>query len=178
MLRAAPKGTASGVPLSAAEDRVLRAAFGRHGGRREARVAAARIVRHDQQLGPGKWLLCDCLRAQWLLCDCLRAAPHPPVLVLVSQTHIRRHEHTPWPPHLETCDFFREPAEQREITPSYRAQRRCCAWCVALMWFGRCRRGRSRVRTMRAGQGLARLLARLMTDAGLQEIGAGCRPHR
>jgi hypothetical protein len=168
VLRAALKGSPSGVPLSAAEDGILRAAFGRYDGRMEARAAAAPIVRHYQQLGPG----------QWLLCDCLRAAAYPPVLVPVSQTHIRRHEHAPWPPHLETCDFFREPAEQREITASYRAGTTPVLRLVRAFDVVGPVPTREGVTSShhRRRPGLARLLTRLMTEAGLQEIGAGCRP--
>ena len=62
MLRVAPKGqVAPAIVLDPADDALLRAAFGRYGDTAEARAAAADIVRHHQQAGRGRWILCDCL---------------------------------------------------------------------------------------------------------------------
>ena len=80
MLQVAPKGDVSGaVPVTSEEDRLLRAAFGRYGGQAEARAAAADVVGRYQQQGGGRWFLCGCRPG----------AEHPPILVPVSQTHIR-----------------------------------------------------------------------------------------
>ena len=167
MLQVAPKGdVAHATSLRPEEDRVLRAAFGRFGGHMQAREAAVPIVRHYQQIGAGSWFLCDC-----------RPGAHrPPALVPVAQTHIRRHQDARWPVHSDACEFQREPAEQRAIVDSYSAEAAHRPWHL--------------VRPLAAaspamapgdvGQshnvkrpGIARLLARLMTDAGLQSVGPG-----
>jgi hypothetical protein len=172
MLRACAKGaTGNAEPLTAAEDRVLRHAFGRYGGGGEARAAAAPIVAHYQQQGGGCWLLCDCRPD----------ATRPPALVPVAQTHIRRHQDERWPAHSETCDFFRDPGEQRVVTESYsraaaarplRLARGFAAVAPALE--------RAIVPSSNGVRrpGLARLLMRLATDAGLQRISPGwtCPP--
>lgn len=112
MLAATVKGrTEPAIPLSADDDRLLRQAFGRFA-RRDRREAAAAIVRRLQTTGPGHWVLCDCLGDQ--------ASGHrPPALVMVNETHVRRHVSEYWPQHADDCDFFREPEEQRRITASY-----------------------------------------------------------
>ena len=54
VLHVAPKGqTDAALALSAREDALLRAAFGRYGGSVLARRAAAAIVQHHQQIGRG-----------------------------------------------------------------------------------------------------------------------------
>jgi len=74
MLCVAPKGrTDETLALSAREDALLRAAFGRYGGSALARRAAAPIVQLHQQIGTGRWFCCDCRPD----------APRPPVLVPV-----------------------------------------------------------------------------------------------
>jgi len=60
-LRAAPKGSVGGaVGLAPQEDRLLRKAYGRHGGTPEARREAASVVARYQQMRAGMWLLCLC----------------------------------------------------------------------------------------------------------------------
>ena len=66
--------------LTADEDRALRRAFGRYGVQ-AARDAGARVVREHQGGFSG----------QWFACSCRGGALPPPVLVPVSETHIRRH---------------------------------------------------------------------------------------
>ena len=171
MLRTALKGSADGGSMvTLEEDRIMRAAFGRYGGRAADRAAAAAVVARYQQLGGGHWFLCDCRRG---------AAARPPALVPVSQTHIRRHEDQRWPAHGEACDFHRDPDEQRAITASYarpmadrplRLARRLGLTSEA-----------SEARTVsvsrhNARPGLARLLVQLASDAGLQVMGPGWRP--
>lgn len=61
MLHHAAKGASTDArPLTSEEDRALRAAFGRYGGSVSARMAAMPVVARYQQLGAGRWLLCDC----------------------------------------------------------------------------------------------------------------------
>jgi len=170
MLRSCPKGETSGAaPLAPEEDRLLRAAFGRYGGEAAARVAAAAIVARHQQLGAGRWFVCDCRPD----------APCPPVLVPVAQTHIRRHQDAHWPAHAEACDFFRDPAEQRDLLHTYtpaaleRPLRLARAFDTAPVALEQTLRPIS-YGTNRPG--LARLLVRLVTAAGFQHIPADWRP--
>jgi hypothetical protein len=165
VLRVAPKGdVARATSLRPEEDRILRSAFGRFGDQPAAREAAAPIVRHYQQMGAGSWFLCDC-RA---------GTERPPVLVPVAQTHIRRHEDERWPVHSDACDFWRDPAEQRAILDSYTAAAtkrplrlvQPVGTASPAMVPGEV----SQSRNVRC-PGIARLLARLMTDAGLQTVG-------
>ena len=168
MLRSAPKSDLSqAAPVTPMEDARLRAAFGRYGGGPLERHDAALVVADHQQRGPGGWFLCDCRPD----------ADLPPVLVPVSMTHIRRHEDARWPPHDEACDFFREPAEQRAIVAShsasvarpFRLARRINPFTPEL------RHDIAACSPHGRRPGLARLLARLVTDAGLQRIGTGWR---
>ena len=165
MLQVAPKGdVAHATSLRAEEDRILRSAFGRFGGQPKAREAAVEIVRHYQQLGAGSWFLCDCRPG----------SERPPALVPVAQTHIRRHQDERWPVHSDACDFQREPAEQRAIVDSYSAAAatrplrlvRPVGVASPAMEPGEVGQSRNVRRP-----GIARLLARLMTDAGLQSVG-------
>ena len=165
MLQIAPKGdVAHATSLRAEEDRILRSAFGRFGGQPKACEAAVEIVRHYQQLGAGSWFLCDCRPG----------AERPPALVPVAQTHIRRHQDERWPVHSDACDFQREPAEQRAIMDSYSAAAanqplrlvRPVGVASPAMEPGEVGQSRNVRRP-----GIARLLARLMTDAGLQSVG-------
>ena len=165
MLKVAPKGdVAHATSLRAEEDRILRAAFGRFGGQPEAREAAVRIVRHYQQLGAGAWFLCDCRLG----------GQRPPALVPVAQTHIRRHQDERWPVHSDACDFQRDPAEQRAIVDSYSA----AAAYQPLRLVQPVGTASPAMQPGEVGQsrnvrrpGIARLLARLMTEAGLQSVG-------
>ena len=169
MLRFAPKGDASAPRfVTPEEDGLLRQAFGRYGGSFAARLDAIRVVARYQQHGSG----------MWLLCDCRPDAARPPALIPVAMTHIRRHDDARWPAHAETCDFFREPEEQLVITASFlrsrsrpfRLARRFTVWAQPMEGqFTACSQASRR-------PGLARLLAQLVTDAGLQTIAPGWRP--
>lgn len=171
MLQVAPEGDVSGaVPVTAEEDRLLRAAFGRYGGQAEARAAAAVVVARYQQAGSGRWFLCGCRPA----------AERPPALVPVSQTHIRRHEDGRWPLHGEACDFYREPEEQRAVTASYAPPAVDKPLRLARP-LGRVAGPAHEARIETCSRhtswpGLARLLTRLVTDAGLQAIPPGWQP--
>jgi hypothetical protein len=165
VLRVAPKGdVALATSLRPEEDQILRAAFGRFGGQPKAREAAVPIVQHYQQLGAGSWFLCDCRPG----------AERPPALVPVAETHIRRHQDQRWPVHCDACEFQREPAEQRAIVDSFSAAAahrplrlvRPVGAAAPAMVAGEIGQSRSVRRP-----GIARLLARLMTDAGLQSVG-------
>ncbi len=170
MLQVTPKGDVAGaVPVTMEEDRLLRAAFGRYGGQAEARAAAADVVGRYQQLGGGRWFLCGCRPG----------AERPPALVPVSQTHIRRHEDGRWPLHGEACDFYREPTEQRAVTTSYAPPSVDKPLRLARP-LGRVAGPAKEARTETCSRhtarpGLARLLAQLVTDAGLQVIPPGWR---
>ncbi len=171
MLRTAPKGeTSTGVTIRAEEDRLLRAAFGRYGGLAKARGDAATVVARYQQLGSG----------QWFLCDCRPDAVHPPALVPVSQTHIRRHEASPWPAHADTCDFYRDPEEQRAITGSYAAPAVDKPLRLMRPLSGEAapplERRLDTISRQVTRPGIARLLLELVTSAGLQAIGPEWRP--
>lgn len=173
MLAVAVKGrTEPAILLSADEDRVLREAFGRFA-RRDRREAAAAIVRRLQTTGPGHWVLCDCLGDQ--------ASGHRvPALVMVSETHVRRHVDERWPQHADDCDFFREPEEQRRITASYRTP----VSGAPMHLIGACRSDSPRRPPVLSGTShahkrpkLGRLLTRLVSDAGLQVLAPGWRPR-
>jgi hypothetical protein len=96
------------IPLSPDADRAMRMAFGRFA-TAEARATGAEVVQRFQHKGAGYWFACDCLDG---------LDERPPVLIPVSEAFIRRHPDPPWPAHAESCDFFREPAEQKAITKS------------------------------------------------------------
>ena len=171
MLRVAPKGdVAAATPIALEEDRLLRSAFGRYGGKAAARAAAAPVVAHYQQLRGG----------QWFLCGCRPGAERPPALVPVSQTHIRRHEDTRWPVHCDTCDFYREPDEQRAVTASYGPPAVSKPLRLGRPLGGVAAAAPERSLEMRSHDtsrpGIARLLVQLTTDAGLQAIGPDWRP--
>lgn len=110
MLQVSRRGSVQDVAeLSGQEDRALRQAFGRFGDP-EARAAGAEVVHRYQRAGAGSWLLCDCLgRVEW-----------PPALIPVAEAHIRRHYDPPWPEHDPDCDFYRDAAQQRAVTRSFR----------------------------------------------------------
>jgi len=171
MLRVAPKGDiASAMLIEPEEDRLLRSAFGRYGGRAAARAAAAPVVGHYQQLRGG----------QWFLCGCRPEAERPPALVPVSQTHIRRHEDARWPVHCDTCDFYREPDEQRVITGSYAPPAVSEPLRLARPLGRAAAAAPERLIEARTHDttrpGIARLLVQLVTGAGLQVIEPHWRP--
>ena len=81
MLGAAPKAQVlPTLSLEPAEDRLARAAFGRHGRSAATRAGAAHVVRR-YPITSGD---------HWLLCDCGPDADRPPVLVPVTETHNQR----------------------------------------------------------------------------------------
>lgn len=168
MLKAAPKGSDQGsIPIHPDEDRVLRQAFGRYGGSPAARAAAAPIVAHYQQANGG----------HWFFCDCRPGGERQPVLVPVSQTHLRRHQDERWPSHQENCDLYRDPGEQRLLTASYgplprghavRLVRRLNQ--VAAPPLDHQIEGTS---YQRRRPGIGRLLVQMVTAAGLQRLEPG-----
>ena len=166
ILRAALKReVAHAIALTPEEDHILRAAFGRFGGTAKARADAIPIIRRLQTTDRGFWILCDCRPRQ----------SSPPALVPVLETYLRRHVTPDWPQHAEACDFYREPAEQTEISKSYRPLDKSR---VRLVRSFEIAAGASPERleiasTARRRPQLARLLVRLMTEAGLQRIDAG-----
>ena len=99
----------------------------------------------------------------------------PPLLVPVSRSHIRRVIDDHWPQHAEGCDFFREPAEQRLAIASQRREaaerplRLAPAVQPAVVELTRTIESRS----ASYWPGIARLLLRLVWDAGLQRRGPG-----
>lgn len=170
MLRVALKGTTEAALLvTPEEDRVMRAAFGRYGGRPQDRAAGALVVARYQQLGSG----------HWFLCDCRGGAQRPPALVPVAQTHIRRHEDQRWPVHCDDCDFYRDQDEQRALTASYARPSAGKPMRLARP-LGRVAQAAVASSASRSPHtsrpGLARLLIRLLVDAGLQRIEPGWRP--
>lgn len=170
LLRAAPKGDADASTqcLTPVEDQLLREAFGRYGGEAQARADAALVVARYQQMGGG----------MWFVCGCREDGGRFPVLVPVSQTHIRRHEDGIWPGHDEACDFFRDPEQQCAILRSYRRESGNDAIRLARA-FGepgpKLERAFVGVSVARSRPTLARLLARIVDDAGLQKIPPGWR---
>jgi len=109
--------------LSPADETAMLAAFAYSGATAEARTRGAEVVRTAQQR--------DC----WFRCDCLGAAdqsppmalhalsraepsPSPPVLVPVTETHIRRSPHHP--EHAEGCPFEMTAAERESYVVSLR----------------------------------------------------------
>ncbi len=143
----------------------MRAAFGCYGGTAAARADAIPIVRRLQSTD----------RGFWILCDCRPAAAKPPALVPVSETHLRRHVTDNWPQHAPSCEFYREPAEQVEISASYRPLpkpqvRLLRSFDVSTA--APLERRESATPANRRPQ-LARLLVRLLTEGGLQRVEAG-----
>jgi hypothetical protein len=92
----------------------------------------------------------------------------------VALTHIRRHDDARWPGHDQSCDFYKDQAEQRSIVASYGPGAGRPFRLVRKLKQG----GGALERTIetrsysRGRPGLARLLMRLMEDAGLQRIPA------
>ncbi|WP_159729476.1 hypothetical protein [Methylosinus sp. Ce-a6] len=168
LLHAVPKETEEeGVALSEVDDRLLRAAFGRYGGGLAERSRAAEVVAHYQQMGAGMWFACAC-----------RPDGRRGRLVPVAQSYIRRRTGACWPEHDETCDFYRDPAEQLEIVRTY--TRIAATGPLRLAGpFGDGRRALDRsfvgVSNVRSRPGLAKLLALLVDKAGLQIVPPGGR---
>lgn len=169
ILRAALKREIEGgIALEPDEDQLIRAAFGRYGGSAKARTDTIPIIRRLQTSDRGFWILCDCRPAQ----------EKPPALVPVLETYLRRHVTDDWPPHAEACDFFREPAEQTEISRSYRPLDKSKVRLVRSFEIAAATSPErlQRTSTARRRPQLARLLVRLVTEAGLQQVEPGFRP--
>jgi hypothetical protein len=108
VLGAAPRGQVlSTLSLEPAEDRLARAAFGRHGKSAAARINAAHLVRRSQIATGG----------YWLLCYCRPEADRPPVLMPVAETHSQRQLSTQGL-HTSACEAIQEPDVQRNWAPT------------------------------------------------------------
>jgi len=92
--------------LSPGDEAAMLAAFAYSGATAEARTRGADVVRPAQQR--------DC----WFRCDCLGAADPAPVLVPITETHIRRSPHHP--EHAEGCPFEMTAAEREGYVASLR----------------------------------------------------------
>ena len=98
VLSAAPRGQVlSTLSLEPAEDRLARAAFGRHGKSAAARINAAYLVRRCQIATGG----------YWLLRYCRPEADRPPVLMPVAETHSQRQLSTQGL-HTSACEAIQE----------------------------------------------------------------------
>lgn len=111
-------------------------------------------------------------RGCWILCDCRPAADRPPALVPVAETHIRRHLQAGWPQHAEACEFFREPVDQAVVSASYRPIHRSQVRLVRSFEVNPSAPLQRRETASPANRRpqLARLLIRLLTEAGLQRV--------
>ncbi len=167
MLKSGPKrDPGRAVPIDSADDRRLRLAFGSFGGLAAARKAAIPIVRRLETTGEGHWLYCDCL-----------AVDPPPVLVPVAEKYLRRNVTERWPAHAPDCEFLDNPAERRAAAASYRPLRNGQIRLVRSFEGSDHRRPRlETVSPVRRRPRLARLLARLLTAAGLQRVAPGRDP--
>jgi hypothetical protein len=161
MLRGGPKRDPErALPVDPDDDARLRLAFGYFGGLAAARAAAVPIVRRLETTDDGHWLYCDCLKDGT-----------PPVLVPVAETHLRRHVTEEWPAHAPDCEFFRDSEERRAAAASYQPLRNGRLRLVRSFEGSGARRSRlDVVSPVRRRPRLARLLAWLLTEAGLQRI--------
>jgi hypothetical protein len=143
----------------------LRAAFGCYGGTAAARADAIPIVRRLQSTD----------RGFWILCDCRPAAEKPPALVPASETHLRRHVTDNWPQHAQSCEFFREPVEQAEISASYRPLPKPQVRLLRSFDVSSAAPLERREASTPANRRpqLGRLLVRLLSEGGLQRVEAG-----
>lgn len=98
------------IALSPDEDKKLRLAFGRF---------ANGNHRHDGEVVVSKHYELS----HRFLCDCRPDAPRAPRLFLITSSHIRREPENKGTPHHESCDFSREPHEQKKMIGSYRQQK-------------------------------------------------------
>ena len=91
-------------------------------------------------------------------------------------THVRRHDDPRWARHAEGCEFNRDPEEQLEITASYRRSKarpfRLARRFVPLLTSAFKREFKACSQASRR-PGLAKLLAQMVTDAGLQAVPPG-----
>ena len=97
------------------------------------------------------------------------------MLVPVMETHIRRHVQAGWPPHAEACEFFREPVDQAVVSASYRPIHQSQVRLVRSFDVSASAPLQRRETALPANRRpqLARLLIRLLTEAGLQRIDPG-----
>ena len=170
MLSVGLKGNVAAMKaLTPPEDGLLRQGFGRYAVP-HARMAAAAVVRRYQRREGG----------MWFYCDCLPEGQRPPALVPIDESHIRRHSEAPWPAHDEECDFFSEPAEQHLATRSYRRPADGTPFNLIKSFGGdedrQAKLPSSGLSYARSRPALARLLARLVTDAVLQTIPPDWKP--
>ncbi|MDE1905788.1 MAG: hypothetical protein KGH75_04990 [Rhodospirillales bacterium] len=97
----------------------------------------------------------------------------------VLETFLRRHVTDEWPQHAEGCEFYREPAEQAEISASYQPMKKAIRLVRSFELASAAAPMRREIASSanRRPQ-LAALLVRLMTEAGLQRVGAdGFKPR-
>jgi len=165
-------------PLSAEDGDAMLAAFASSGASVEARERGADVVRSTQQR--------DC----WFRCDCLATEPAP-VLVPVTETHIRRSPHHP--DHAEGCPFEMTATERESYAASLREPEVGDSFQLARE-IGQ--PGRALVRDTGAGDGeggqdtgrgvhnagrertkLSQLLFKLLSDTRLHQVGRGPRGH-
>jgi hypothetical protein len=172
ILRIALKREIEGaVTLDPEEDHILRMAFGQFGGSAKARADAIPIVRRLQTTDRGYWILCDCRPAQ----------SSPPTLVPVLETYLRRHVTEDWPQHAEACEFFRDLADQAEVSEISKSYQPLAKSLVRLVRSFEIAAAASperleNVSKARRRPQLARLLVRLLTEAGLQKVEPGFKP--
>ncbi len=172
-------------PLGAEDGHAMLAAFAQSGATAEARERGADVVRATQQR--------DC----WFRCDCLGTEPAP-VLVPVTETHIRRSPHHP--DHAEGCPFEMTAAERESYAASLREPGAGDSFQLARA-IGQ--PGRALVRDAGAGESednagegedghgavrgvhtagrertrLSQLLFKLLSDTRLHQVGRGPRGH-
>ncbi len=163
-------------PLSAEDGSAMLAAFASSGASVEARERGADVVRATQQR--------DC----WFRCDCLGTEPAP-VLVPVTETHIRRSPHHP--EHAEGCPFEMTATERESYAASLREPEAGDSFQLARA-IGQ--PGSALVRDTGAGEGeqgscrgvhnagrertkLSQLLFKLLSDTRLHQVGRGPRGH-
>ena len=172
-------------PLGAEDGHAMLAAFAQSGASVEARERGADVVRAAQQR--------DC----WFRCDCLGTEPAP-ILVPVTETHIRRSPHHP--DHADGCPFEMTAAERESYAASLREPGAGDSFQLARA-IGQ--PGRALVRDAGAGEGvgnagededgpgagrgvysagrertkLSQLLFKLLSDTRLHQVGHGPRGH-
>jgi hypothetical protein len=114
-------------------------------------------------------------RGFWILCDCRPASEKPAALVPVEERFLRRHVTDNWPQHAPSCEFYREPAEQVEISASYRPLPKPQVRLLRSFETSAAAPLERRETSMPANRRpqLARLLVRLLAEGGLQRVDAG-----
>ncbi len=165
-------------PLSAEDGHAMLAAFALSGASVEARERGADVVRTTQQR--------DC----WFRCDCLGTA-EAPILVPVTETHIRRSPHHP--EHAEGCPFEMTAVERESYAASLREPQAGDSFQLARAIgqpgsalvrdtasgedeSGQCA-GRGVHNAGRERTKLSQLLFKLLSDTRLHQVGRGPRGH-